>query len=128
MRKALPLLLAVALVSGCGIIYRQPIFQGTLLEKTNVEQLRVGLTQTQVVALLGTPPVADPFHQSRWDYTTSFKRRRHETEVKNLTLWFENGALAKWEGEYFPEQDQALAQEMRKFGNLPRDKDKARRQ
>jgi outer membrane protein assembly factor BamE len=124
MRKALPFLLAIALVSGCGIIYRQPVFQGTLLEQKNVEQLRTGMTQPQVVALLGTPAIADPFHQQRWDYVASAQRRRHAVEVKNLTLWFDNGALTKWEGEYFPEQDSALADEMRKFGNLPRDKDK----
>ncbi|MGH8030431.1 MAG: outer membrane protein assembly factor BamE [Arenimonas sp.] len=124
MRKALPLLLVVALVSGCGLVYRQPVFQGTLLEQKNVEQLRAGMTQPQVVALLGTPAISDPFHQERWDYIGSAKRRRHATEVKNLTLWFEAGALTKWEGEYFPEQDSALAAEMRRFGNLPRDKDK----
>jgi outer membrane protein assembly factor BamE len=124
MRKALPFLLAIALVSGCGIIYRQPVFQGTLLEQKNVEQLRTGMTQPQVVALLGTPAIADPFHQERWDYVASAKRRRHATEVKNLTLWFDNGALTKWEGEYFPEADSALAEEMRRFGNLPREKEK----
>lgn len=126
MRKALLLLLFVALASGCGIVYRQPVFQGTLLEKKNVEQLREGMTQQQVVALLGTPAIADPFHQQRWDYIASAKRRRHDTEVKNLTLYFDNGALAKWEGEYFPEQDSELAKELRRFGNLPREKDKGR--
>jgi outer membrane protein assembly factor BamE len=126
MRKALLLLLFVALASGCGIIYRQPVFQGTLLEKKNVEQLREGMTQQQVVALLGTPAIADPFHQERWDYIASARRRRHATEVKDLTLYFENGALTKWEGEYFPEQDSELAKELRRFGNLPREKEKGR--
>ena len=128
MRKAhlLVLALVVAFASGCGIVYRQPVFQGTLLEKKNVEQLRVGMSQQQVVALLGTPAIADPFHQERWDYIASAKRRRNPTEVKNLTLWFDNAALAKWEGEYFPEQDSELAKELRRFGNLPRDKDKGR--
>jgi outer membrane protein assembly factor BamE len=127
MRKALLLLLFVALASGCGIIYRQPVFQGTLLEKKNVEQLREGMTQQQVVALLGTPAIADPFHQERWDYIASARRRRHATEVKDLTLYFDNGALTKWEGEYFPKQDSELAKELRRFGNLPRDKDKGRK-
>lgn len=126
MRKALLLLLFVALASGCGIVYRQPVFQGTLLEKKNVDQLREGMTQQQVVALLGTPAIADPFHHERWDYIASAKRDRADTEVKNLTLWFGAGALTKWEGEYFPEQDFELAKELRRFGNLPRDKDKNR--
>jgi len=126
MRKALTLLLATVLVTGCGIIYRQPVFQGNLLESRNVEQLKTGMSRQQVFSLLGSPPVADPFHQSRWDYVATERRRTGDTEVKNLTLWFEGDSLARWDGEYFPEADKALADEMRKFGNLARDKDKPR--
>ena len=126
MRKALVLLLAAVLVSGCNFIYRQPVFQGNLLEKTNVEQLKPGMTQAQVVALLGSPPLADPFHKSRWDYAATERRDHGDTQVKNLTLWFEGDTLSKMEGEYFPEQDAALLLELRKFGfgNLPKCKDK----
>lgn len=114
-------------VAGCGLLYKQPIHQGNLIEKAAADQLQVGMSKQQVNALLGTPSIADPFHQQRWDYTTSQRTgRRARTEVKNLTLWFENDALAKWEGEYFPEQDEALAAQMRRFGNLPKEKDKRR--
>lgn len=127
MRKALPLLLAALLVSGCGVIYRQPVFQGNLLETKNVEQLQAGMSKQQVFSLLGSPPIADPFHQSRWDYTATERRRTGPTEIKTLTLWFEGDTLSRWEGEYFPEADLALSQEVRKFGpNLARDKDKER--
>lgn len=121
MRKALTLLVAAVLVSGCALVYRQPVFQGTLLEQENVQQLKVGMNRQQVFALLGSPPVADVFHQNRWDYVATQRRRRGEMEVKTLTVWFENDALTRWEGEYFPEQDEALAVEMRRFGNLPKD-------
>ena len=128
MRKALILLLATALIGGCGIVYRQPVFQGNLLETKNVEQLKAGMTRQQVFSLLGSPPLADPFHQSRWDYLATERRRTGDTEIKNLTLWFEGDVLQRWEGEYFPEADRELAAEVRKFGpNLARDKDKARR-
>ncbi len=129
MRKALVLLLAAVLVSGCNFIYRQPVFQGNLLEKNNVEQIKPGMTQAQVVALLGTPPLADPFHQSRWDYAATERRDHGDTQVKNLTLWFEGDTLARMEGEYFPEQDGALLLELRKFGfgNLAKDKGKDKR-
>ena len=131
MRKAsvlfsLALLAAVAL-PGCNFIYRQPIFQGTLLEKNNVDQVKPGMSQAQVLGLLGTPPVADPFHHERWDYIATERRGHGDTQVKNLTLWFDaSGNLQKMEGEYFPEQDANLLLEQRKFGfqNLPRDKDK----
>ena len=126
MRKAFTLVLAAVLVSGCGIVYRQPVFQGNLLEARNVEQLREGMSRQQVFSLLGSPPVADPFHQNRWDYVATERRRVGKTEVKNLTLHFDGDSLVRWEGEYFPEADKELAQEMRRFGNLARDKDKPR--
>lgn len=128
MRKALPLFLTVLVLAGCNVVYRQPVFQGNLLEKKNVEQLKEGLNRQQVFALLGTPSVADPFHQQRWDYVSTQQRRRHPAEVKNLTLWFEGESLARWEGDYFPEQDSALAKEMARFGNLPKEKPKGRGQ
>lgn len=130
MRKlpATPLLLVLALAvatAGCGMLYRQPIYQGNLLEKTNVEQLQEGMDKRQVMTLLGTPSVADPFHHDRWDYTTTQRTgRTGKVEVKNFTVYFENDALKRWDGDYFPEQDMELVTTMRKWGNLPRDKDK----
>jgi outer membrane protein assembly factor BamE len=127
MRKAFTLMVATLLLAGCGIVYRQPVFQGNLLESKNVAQLTEGMTRQQVYSLLGSPPIADPFHQGRWDYTATERRRVGDTEIKTLTLWFDGDSLTRWEGEYFPEADLALSQEMRKFGNLARDKDKPRR-
>lgn len=125
MRKLLvPALLAIT-TAGCGLLYKQPVYQGNLVEQSAVEQLQAGMGKQQVMVLLGTPSVADPFHQQRWDYTASQRTgRRGRTEVKNLTLWFENDVLAKWEGDYFPEQDKELVSTMRRsFGpNLPREK------
>lgn len=129
MRKLLPLLLATLLMSGCGLLYRQPIFQGNLLEKTAIDQLQAGMDRQQVMVLLGTPSIRDPFHHDRWDYVASQRiGRTGAPEVKTMTLWFENGQLARWEGEYFPEQDSELAKNsIRYFGpNLAKDKDKKR--
>jgi outer membrane protein assembly factor BamE len=106
MRKpTVAVVVALALaVSGCGILYKQPIYQGNLI---------------------GTPSISDPFHHDRWDYASSQRDgRMGRTEVKDLTLWFENGALTRWEGEFFPEQDDALAKRMGRFGNLPKEKKK----
>jgi outer membrane protein assembly factor BamE len=126
MRKALVLILAAVLVSGCTFIHRQPVFQGNLLEADNVAQLKPGMTQAQVIALLGTPPVADPFHTERWDYVATERRKHEATQIKDLTVYFEGDSLNRIEGSYFPEQDAKLLVEMRKFGfyNLPKEKDK----
>ena len=126
MRKLVLLFALILTTAGCGMLYRQPIYQGNLLDKANVDQLQQGMDKRQVSTLLGSPSVADPFHHNRWDYVATQRTGRvGKTEVKNLTLYFENEQLAKWEGEYFPEQDKALSTDMRmRFGNLPPEKKK----
>ena len=61
-----------ALLCGClmlsGCVYRIDIQQGNLLEQEAIDQVTVGMSQSAVQFLLGTPTVADPFHESRWDY------------------------------------------------------------
>lgn len=130
MHKLLLVLLITLLTAGCGILYRQPIYQGNLLEKTAVDQLQAGMSKQQVQLLLGTPSIEDPFHHQRWDYTASQRvGRLGRTEIKNLTLYFEGDSLTKWDGDYFPEQDEALVKAAPKqFGrNLAKEKDKRRR-
>lgn len=131
MMRKLPIVLSLALMTaivttaGCGIVYRQPIYQGNLLEKTNVDQLQTGMSKQQVMLLLGSPSITDPFHHDRWDYTSTQRTDRlASTEVKNLTLWFEGETLSRWDGDYFPEQDEQIADSARKqFGpNLPKDR------
>ncbi len=72
------LMLGVALlvvpVTGC--VYRVDVQQGNLLEAKDVEAIKVGMTRSQVRFLLGTPAVADSFHQDRWDYIYYFRQGR----------------------------------------------------
>ena len=114
-----------ALLGGC-VVYHQPIYQGNLLEAKNVEQVKPGMSKQDVMALLGSPSIADPFHSQRWDYVATEQDRRGQSKpnIKTLTLIFNDNVLATVEGNYFPEQDKELAKKMGRFGNLPRDKKK----
>ena len=129
MRKFLLIAAVAFAVSGCGILYKQPIYQGNLIDKSAADQLQAGMAKQQVLTLLGTPSIADPFHAQRWDYTAAERtNRRGTTEIKNLTVYFEGDSLTKWEGEYFPENDVQLAKDVRKFGpNLAKEKKKGGR-
>ena len=123
----MPLLLATLVaVAGCGIVYHPPVYQGNLLETKAVEQLKPGMSKQDVLALLGTPSVADPFHTQRWDYVATEQDRRGQRKpiIKTLTLTFEGDVLASSTGSYFPEQDKELSKRMGRFGNLPKDKKK----
>lgn len=111
-------------IVGCGIIYRQPIYQGSLVDPASIEQLQVGMSKQQVASMLGSPTIADPFHQDRWDYTSSQRRGRSgKTEVRNFVVYFDGDNLARWEGDYFPNEDGEIAARANKeFGyNLRKD-------
>jgi outer membrane protein assembly factor BamE (lipoprotein component of BamABCDE complex) len=70
--------LALALLATCigltGCVYRMDIQQGNYLDGHAVNQLKVGMTRSQVRYLLGTPMVEDVFNSDRWDYIYYFKR------------------------------------------------------
>jgi outer membrane protein assembly factor BamE len=112
--------LAVAL-SGCGIIYKVDVYQGSLLKPENVEQLRPGLNKRQVIELLGSPAIDDPFHHDRWDYVSTVAKRGGQPEVHNLVLTFDGELLTSFEGTTLPEDNAQLMREMRRYGNLPRE-------
>src|SRR5690606_8933744 len=124
MRKLIVPALVALLATGCGFTYRQPIYQGNLLDPDSVAQLQAGMSRQQVEALLGTPSSQDPFHHARWDYTSAERVGRvGKAEVRNLVLYFEGDSLARWEGDYFPDRDKELIRDVRRqFGpNLPRE-------
>ena len=129
MRKSLLILALAATTAGCGIVYRQPIYQGNLIDEAAAQQLQVGMNKQQVAAMLGTPSIEDPFHHDRWDYTSSQRRgRTAKAEVKNFVVYFQNDAVTRWEGEYFANQDAELSKRsLRDFGPNLRKERKDRR-
>ena len=124
MRSVFSILLACLFLSACNVVYKQPIFQGNLLEKANVDQMVIGMDRKDVFTLLGSPSVEDPFHKNRWDYVASQRRGHGDTEIKTYTVYFENDKVARLDGSYFSEQDAQLAAEMARFGNLPKERKK----
>jgi outer membrane protein assembly factor BamE len=73
------------------------------------------MSKRQVTLLLGTPSITSPFESDRWDYVSSIQRRGGKIATKNLSLTFENDALARIEGDYFPEDATQLIKDARKY-------------
>ena len=116
-RAAAPLL-AVALaaaVAGCATadrympswrsfgVYKIDINQGNYLSQDSVDRLKVGMTQTQVRQILGTPLITSPFRTDRWDYVYEYMRQGRVLEHRNFTVYFADGKLTRWEGDKLPE-------------------------
>ena len=107
--------LALVPLSGCGLIYKVDAQQGNLFDKTTVDALKPGMTKRQVLLVMGSPSVISPFDQDRWDYVSTIRRGRGKMASKDLTLYFENDALAKIDGDYFPEDPKQMIRDARKY-------------
>lgn len=88
--------LVACLAAGC--VYRMDIQQGNRLEEAALEQVEVGMPQTAVRFLLGTPMLSDPFHTDRWDYPYYLRRgRSDEAEQRWVSVYFEDGRVTRIE-------------------------------
>lgn len=96
--------LVVLSLSACGLLYKVDVPQGNLLDQEFIADVKPGMSKRQVSLLLGTPAVTSPFHQDRWDYVYSLRKRGRKAEVRNLTLHFDGDTLARMEGDLLPEK------------------------
>ncbi len=92
-------------------IYKTQVQQGNVLVQTDVDQIKPGMSKRQIAIILGTPAIADPFNQNRWDYVNTFKIKGKIDKVKHLTLFFKDNKLIKTEGNYFPEKNSTTISE-----------------
>jgi len=71
------------------------IRQGNLITRDMRDRIKPGMTESQVKAALGAPLVRDIYHPQRWDYLYRLQEKGRVTENQRLTLYFENGKLAR---------------------------------
>ena len=97
-------------ISGCNNIgsmdfpgvYKISIPQGNIITQEMVDQLRPGMTKRQVIFVMGTPLVRDPYHQDRWDYVYNFQPGGGERGQERLSVLFENDQLVSLSGDFEP--------------------------
>lgn len=91
--------------------YKIDIQQGNVLTQEMVSQLRPGQTRDQVRFILGTPLLADIFHQERWDYVYSYRNgRTGNVESRRFSAYFDGtGRLDKVTGDVEPATPEELA-------------------
>tara|TARA_B100000965_G_scaffold270647_1_gene228897 strand:- start:1618 stop:1944 length:327 start_codon:yes stop_codon:yes gene_type:complete len=95
------LLLFVLLLSSCSIprIFQVVISQGNLVDQEMLDKLEVGMTESQVKFVMGTPLISDTFYPERWDYFTSVTQGDKTYTNQKITLFFEDNKLLRWEGK-----------------------------
>ena len=131
MRLLFWLLVAVPLVAACNpltalSVYRMEVQQGNYISQEAVAQLKLGMTKEQVRFVLGTPLVADIFHENRWDYV--YRRQREnsrQVEERRVSVFFDGDKLVRLEGDVMPSRGGASA--ARDADTAARDADSAPR-
>lgn len=119
MRTPLQCLLVLAsalIISACSIprlqfpgVYKVDIQQGNIITQEMIDNLRPGMTKRQVIFVMGTPLVRDPFHQDRWDYIYSYQPGGGIRGQEGVTMFFENDLLTHFTGDFKPTEESTAA-------------------
>jgi outer membrane protein assembly factor BamE len=100
--------LFLSLLAGCGSWsnpidrlkpHKIDIPQGNALTQEKLDKLKIGMTQSQVRFILGTPLIVDPFHTNRWDYVFRLEKEGKLVESRRVTVIFENDQLKGLQGD-----------------------------
>ena len=99
--KALTLIMTSLLLANCSIprIFQVVVSQGNLVDQEMLDKLEIGMTESQVKFVMGTPLISDTFYPERWDYFTSVTQGESSYTNQKITLFFENNQLIRWKGE-----------------------------
>jgi outer membrane protein assembly factor BamE len=106
LRPTLAILVSLAAASVLpGCVYRPDIQQGNLLQTSDVDQVKPGMTRSQVRYILGTPMVSNPFDQQRWDYVYTFRRGRDRDVTRaHFIVRFDGDKVSSVETPDLPEE------------------------
>jgi outer membrane protein assembly factor BamE len=92
--KFMSCLLGSIFLTGC--IYKMEIQQGNLVTLDQIDELAMGMSEQEVLAILGTPLLQDPFSPGRWDYVYQLQEKGELVAQRNVTVYFnDEGRLVK---------------------------------
>ena len=102
-------ILSALLSTGCSTIlsnmpgvYSLDIYQGNMIDQSMVDQLRPNMSKRQVLYIMGSPMLADTFHERRWDYLFSEQKGGEERVQKRISLFFNGDNLIGIQGDVRP--------------------------
>ena len=112
MQKFLITVLFSASLLGCSNlefpgVYKIPIDQGNIVTQEMVDQLKPGMTESQVLYILGSPLLKDTFNEQRWDYLYSERKDDEPRTQYRMSVFFDaEGKLTSFKGDFIPSSAQ----------------------
>nr|WP_298112239.1 outer membrane protein assembly factor BamE [uncultured Pseudomonas sp.] len=100
-------------LAGCSFpgVYKIDIQQGNVVTQDMIDQLRPGMSRSQVRFIMGNPLITDTFHADRWDYLYSIQPGGGQRLQERISMNFNEGdQLVGLSGDFMPgvSRDQAI--------------------
>ncbi|MFQ3176273.1 MAG: outer membrane protein assembly factor BamE [Psychromonas sp.] len=87
-------------LSGCTslydtFVYQIDVTQGNYIEDEKLDQITLGMSQEQVIFILGSPMLIDQFDSSKWYYIRYIKPGGEAVQQDQVVFTFDNLLLTK---------------------------------
>jgi outer membrane protein assembly factor BamE len=73
--------------------YKIEVVQGNVITSEQAAAIKPGMNRAQVRDVLGSPLVADVFHNDRWDYVFTIRRQGTEPQSRRVVVRFKADAF-----------------------------------
>jgi outer membrane protein assembly factor BamE len=95
MKKIISLILISFLLSGCSFLrpHKMDVEQGNIITPDKVSQLRIGMTEFQVLEVMGNPVFVNILSANRLDYVYTFQPGYGTRIEKRVSCLFQQGRL-----------------------------------
>ena len=120
MRIFITTLVLTGVLAGCSLkmpklgiprVHKITVQQGNVITQEMINQLKPGMTHSQVAYIMGEPIFRNAFNDARWDYIYTVETPGIYSDERRLSLYFEDDMLAYFTGDYAPKaaQDSGVA-------------------
>ena len=86
-------------------VHRISVQQGNVITQEMVDQLKPGMTRSQVAYIMGEPILRSAFVENRWDYIYTIAVPGYFENDVRLSLFFEDDALLYFTGDLAPSEN-----------------------
>jgi outer membrane protein assembly factor BamE len=98
--KIISALLFAYSLSGCAYLYDKFVYQidvtqGNYIEEDKEAQIHLGMTQEQIIFLLGSPMMIDQFDSSKWYYIRFIKPGGEPIQQTKIVFTFKDKILVQ---------------------------------
>ena len=83
-------------------VHKISVQQGNVITQEMVDQLKPGMTRSQVAYIMGEPIFRNTFNEERWDYIYTIAIPGYFEQDMRMSLFFEEDALAYFTGDLAP--------------------------